>query len=281
MSTPNEEQRRRWDEEEGDHWVAEADHFDRMLGPYGDRVIAGLSPEPAEKVVDVGCGSGALALDVGARVGPQGHVLGLDLSGPMLSLARQRAGERGLGNVVFEKSDVQVHDFGAGGFDAVMSRFGVMFFDEPVVAFANLRSAMTPGGRLAFVCWQEPLQNDWLMVPAAVMLEFVPMPEMPAPGAPGPFGLADADRTRSILGDAGWTDVEVEPVEVEQWVGADAATAIGFISQTQISKLFLGETDDATKDKVWEKVETKLAEYATDDGIRLPGRSWLVTATSD
>lgn len=280
MSHPNEEQRKRWDEEEGHHWVAEAEHFDRMLEPYGDKVIAALSPEPGEKILDVGCGNGALSLDVAARVGPQGHVLGLDLSGPMLSLAKQRAGERGLSNVAFEKSDVQVHHFDPAARDGVMSRFGVMFFDDPAAAFANLRSAVRSGGRLAFMCWQEPLQNDWLMVPGATMLEFVPMPEMPAPGAPGPFGLADADRTRTILTEAGWTDVNLEPVEVQQWLGADPASAIEFLSHTEIAKTFLGETDDDTKAKVWKAIETKLAEYTTDDGVHLTGRTWLVTATS-
>src|SRR5687767_10260145 len=141
-----------------------------MLGPYGERVIAGLSPEPAENIIDVGCGNGALTLDVAARVGPQGRVLGLDLSGQMLSLAKTRAGERGLGNVTFEKSDVQVHDFAGDSFDGVMSRFGVMFFDDPVAAFGNLCSAVRSGGRLAFACWQDPLQNEWVMVPAATML---------------------------------------------------------------------------------------------------------------
>jgi SAM-dependent methyltransferase len=278
VSVPNEEQRRRWDEEEGQHWVAEAEHFDKMLGPYGDRVIGGLSPEPAEKIIDVGCGNGALSLDVAARVGPQGHVLGLDLSGPMLSLARSRAGERGLGNVNFKQSDVQVHDFGEPKYDGVMSRFGVMFFDEPVVAFTNLRGALRPGGRIAFVCWQDPLQNDWLMVPAGKMLEFVPMPDMPAPGTPGPFALADADRTRSILSDAGFAGVELEPVETQQWLGADTASAVNFLSRTEIAKSFLGEADDDTKAKVWAAVEAKLAEHTDDDGVHLTGRAWLVTA---
>lgn len=280
MTVPNEEQRRRWDEEEGDHWVAEAERFDKTLGPYGDRVIAGLSPEPGEKIVDIGCGNGALSLDVAARVGPQGHVLGLDLSGPMLSLARQRAAERGLGNVAFEKSDVQVHQFEPGVRDGAMSRFGVMFFDEPVKAFANVRSGVTAGGRLAFVCWQDPLQNDWLMVPAATMLELVPMPEMPAAGAPGPFGLSDADRTQSILRDAGWSDVGVESVEIQQWLGADPESTIKFLSRTELAKTFLAEADEDTTAKVWEAVGAKLAEYVGDDGVRLTGRAWLVTATN-
>ena len=276
--TVNEEQRRRWDEEEGHHWVAEAEHFDRMLGPYGEKVVAALSPEPGEKILDVGCGNGALSLDVAARVGPRGHVLGLDLSGPMLTLAKQRAGERGLGNVTFEKADVQVHEFESADFDGVMSRFGVMFFDDPVTAFANLRSAVRSGGRLAFMCWQSPLQNDWLMVPAATMLEFVPMPEMPPPGSPGPFGLADPDRTRSILGDAVWTGVELEPVEVQQHLGDDPASVTSFLSRTEIAKAFLGDADEETAAKAWRAVEARLAEHTTDDGVHLTGRTWLVTA---
>ena len=277
----NVEQRRRWDEEEGEHWAAEAERFDRMLAPYGEHVVAGLSPEPGESVVDVGCGNGALSLDVAARVGPKGSVLGLDLSGPMLSLARSRAAERGLGNVAFEQSDAQVHDFGDRQFDAVTSRFGVMFFDDPVAAFANLRSGTRSGGRVAFACWRSVLENDWLMVPAATLLEFVPMPEMPPPGGPGPFGLADPDQTRSRLTDAGWTDVELEPFEVRQWLGDNPASVVGFLSKTEIAKSMLGEADDATKEKAWSAVEAMLAGHTDDDGVHLTGRAWLVTAKSD
>ena len=276
----NEEQRRRWDDEEGHHWVQEAERFDRMLTPYGDRVVAGLSPEPGERILDVGCGNGALALDVAARVGPQGSVLGLDLSGPMLALARTRAGERGLGNVVFEKSDVQVHDFGEAGFDGVMSRFGVMFFEDPTAAFANLRGAVRLGGRLAFVCWQNILQNDWLMVPAGALLEFVPMPELPPAGAPGPFGLADPDRTRSILGDAGWADVELESLEIQQWLGPDPNAVVGFLRHTEMARVFLADADEETANSAWKAIEAKLAEHTNDEGVHLTGRAWLVTAAA-
>ncbi|MBW3537450.1 MAG: methyltransferase domain-containing protein [Actinobacteria bacterium] len=280
MTAVNEEQRRRWDEEEGHHWVEEAERFDRMLAPYGDRVIAGLAPEPGERIVDIGCGNGALSLDVAARVGPQGSVLGLDLSGPMLSLARSRAAERGLGNVTFEQADVQVHDFGDGGFDGVMSRFGVMFFEDPAAAFSNLRSAVRPGGRLAFVCWQSVLQNDWLMVPASALLEFVPMPEMPAPGAPGPFALEDPDRTRSILEDAGWNGVELDGFEIQQWLGADPKAVAEFLRHTEMAKLFLADADEETANSAWKAVEAKLVEHTNDEGVHLTGRAWLVTANT-
>lgn len=281
MGVPNEEQRKRWDEEEGHHWVEEAERFDRMLEPYGERVIAALSPEPGERILDIGCGNGALSLDVAARVGPQGSVVGLDLSGPMLSLARSRAGERGLGNVTFEQSDVQVHDFGDDrSFDAVMSRFGVMFFEDPVAAFANLRSAVRGGGRMAFACWQSVFENDWLTVPAAAILQFVPMPEPPAPGTPGPFGLADPDQTRSCLTDAGWQNVDLEGFEIRQWLGPDPAAVVEFLRKTEIAKSMLGEADEETAAKAWTAVESLLAEHTDHDGVHLTGRAWLVTATN-
>lgn len=278
MTAVNEEQRRRWDDEEGHHWVEHAERFDRMLEPYSGNVIAGLAPEPGERMVDVGCGNGALSLDVAARVGPQGSVLGLDLSGPMLTRARSRAGERGLGNVTFEQSDAQVHEFGDGGFDAVMSRFGVMFFEDPVAAFTNLRSAVRSGGRLTFVCWQNILQNDWLMVPAGALLEFVPMPELPAAGAPGPFALADASRTRSILEDAGWHDVELDGFEIQQWLGSDPKAVADFLRHTEMAKVFLEDADDETVDSAWKAVEAKLVDHTNDEGVHLTGRAWLVTA---
>ena len=280
MTSVNAEQRKRWDEEEGHHWVAEAERFDRMLAPYGDRVIAGLAPEPGEKILDVGCGNGALLLDIAARVGPQGGVVGLDLSGPMLGLAEKRAAERGIGNAWFTKGDAQVHDFGPWKFDGVTSRFGVMFFDDPVAAFANLRAAVKPGGRLAFACWQDVFQNEWVMVPAAAILQFVPMPEPPGPGAPGPFALSDPERTGSILADAGWSNVELEGFEIRQWLGADPATVVGFLRKTEIAKSMLGEVDEATAEKAWKAVETKLADHTDDDGVHLTGRAWLVTANN-
>ena len=278
MTVVNEEQRRRWDEEEGAHWVAEAERFDRTLQPYGERVLAALAPEPRERILDVGCGNGALSLDLAARVGPQGSVMGLDLSGPMLSLATQRAGERGLGNAAFVKGDAQVHDFGDRKFDGLVSRFGVMFFDDPVAAFVNLRGAMAGGARLAFTCWQEVLRNDWLMVPAMTLMQYVPMPEMPAPGAPGPFALADADRTRSLLEQAGWSSVNLEEVETRQWLGTDPPAVVDFLAHTEMAKTFLANEDEDTVAKAWKAVEAALGEHTAEDGVHLTGRAWLVTA---
>ena len=181
---PNAAQIENWDGAGGRHWVAEAERYDRMTGAFGERIIEAAAPRPGERVLDVGCGNGAVALAVSGLVAPGGSVMGLDVSGPMLAYARRRAAAAGIASVSFRKGDAQVYPLPPAGFDAVVSRFGVMFFDDPVAAFANLGRALRPGGRIAFTCWRDLLVNDWLMVPAGAALQYVPMPDLGQPGAP-------------------------------------------------------------------------------------------------
>src|SRR5262249_49827176 len=150
---PNAGQLEQW-AREGEQWVAEADRYDAMLQSFGAAVLAAASLSPGERVADVGCGNGAMTIDAARRVGPNGRALGIDISIPMLDLARRRAKEAGVGNVEFVEADAQVHPFGGGSLDAILSRFGVMFFDDPQAAFANFASALRPRGRIALVCWQ-------------------------------------------------------------------------------------------------------------------------------
>ena len=148
---PNADQREQW-AREGAQWVAEADRYDAMLESFGAAVLASASLSPGERVADVGCGNGAVTIDAARRVGPNGRALGIDISTPMLDLARRRAMEAGVGNVEFIEADAQVHPFGGGSLDAIVSRFGVMFFDDPEAAFANFASALRPRGRITFAC---------------------------------------------------------------------------------------------------------------------------------
>jgi SAM-dependent methyltransferase len=276
---PNAEQKQHWDQTEGQHWVADAERYDRMLGEYGDAVIRAVAPEPGERALDVGCGNGALTLDLAARVGPTGAVVGVDLSGPMLGLARSRSLERNLGNVTFEQSDAQVDDLGEGVYDIVTSRFGVMFFDDPVAAFTNFGRATKVGGRLGFVCWQSALSNEWAKLAITEMLRFVPMPQMPPPGTPGPLAMAEPEFTREVLEKAGWSDVELSTVEVAQWMGHDADDSVAFFQRGQLAKLFLADVDEATREKVWGAVAEALAPHQTENGVILGGKAWLVTAS--
>ncbi|MDQ3756482.1 MAG: methyltransferase domain-containing protein [Actinomycetota bacterium] len=275
---PNTEQVEYWDGRGGEHWAADADRYDEINRRYGERVVEALSPQPGERVLDVGCGNGALALAIGPRVTPEGSVLGLDLSGPMLAEARRRAERAGLANVEFEQGDAQVAALPAASFDAVVSRFGVMFFEDPVAAFANIGRALRPGGRLVFACWQEVLRNEWITVPSATALQFVPMPDLGASGGPGPFSFADPDRVRSVLSDAGYSDVAVEDAVEPMRLGASADEAVAFMQGTDMASTLFEGVDDETATKAWEAIRAALAAYETADGVVLHGAAWIVTA---
>src|SRR5262249_4292632 len=181
-----------------------------MTRSFGERIIEAAAPRPGEQVLDVGCGNGAVALAVSALVEPGGSVTGLDISGPMLACARQRAETAGIANVSFRKGDAQVYPLTRGSFDAVVSRLCLMVFADRVGAFATLRCAVGPGGRIAFLCWRDLVVNDWLMVPAGAALRYVPMPDLGQPGGPGPFSLADPERVHQVLQDAAFAQITLE-----------------------------------------------------------------------
>jgi SAM-dependent methyltransferase len=257
-------------------WVEEAERFDSMLAPFGHRLLAAAALEPGEQVLDVGCGNGAVSLEAASAVGSGGHVTGLDLSAPMLSLARRRAEERGV-DVDFVQGDAQTASFDRP-FDAVVSRFGVMFFDDPAAAFANLAMAVRHGGRICFVCWQEMFVNEWIAVPATAMVAHVGLPELPEPGAPGPFSLADADRTRSLLDSAGWSAVTVEEQKEGMRMGRDPEDVVAFMLSDEMGRrLVEGKDPEAVKAGTDATVEA-LRPYVVSDGVVLGGAYWLVTA---
>ena len=172
-----------------------------------------------ESVLDVGCGCGHTALALADQVGPRGSVTGIDISRPMLGRARERQQEQQLQNLIFLPADAQTHQFEPASVDLIFSRFGVMFFEDAAQAFGNLRTALRPGGRLCFLCWQELRKNDWVRVPLQAAAQHVPLPPRPEPGAPGPFSLADPARVRDILDAAGFRNVRCQPHETDMSVG--------------------------------------------------------------
>lgn len=193
-------------------WLELEDRLDEVAGPPGRWAMERLALQPGERVLDVGCGLGRTTRALADQVGPKGRVVGLDISDGMLKAARDHAARSGLANIEFVHGDAQVHDIGTDVFDAAYSRFGVMFFSDPVAAFANIRRSIRPGGRISFVCWQGGLENEWMLLPtAAAMAALGATPQIPGPGEPGPFSFADADRVRSILESAGFSSVEIVP----------------------------------------------------------------------
>jgi SAM-dependent methyltransferase len=278
--TPNAAQIGAWDGPAGERWVVQAERHDRMGRGFTEAVIGRLAPQPGEHILEIGCGNGALALGLGAVAGPGGSVTGLDISGPMLAEARRRARIQGAGNVVLEKGDAQVCQLPAAHFDAAVSRFGVMFFDDPAAAFANIGHAVKPGGRLVFCCWQELLRNDWIMIPAGAALQHVPVPDLGDPGDPGAFSMADQERLRRILSDASWTEIVVEEVIRPMRMGDSVDDTMEYLRDSEIADTLMKNVDRITAVRAWAAVADALEAHTTPEGgVVLNGVAWLVSAT--
>nr|WP_276617715.1 class I SAM-dependent methyltransferase [Streptomyces coryli] len=240
------------------------------------RLMAGAALKPGERVLDVGCGCGQTSLIAAAAVGESGRVTGVDLSGPMLATARARA--EGLGNIDFVQADVQQHDLGEGAYDIAISRFGVMFFDAPDIAFAQVHRALGPGGRLAFACWQGGAESEYYQVPRAAVAPFVGPDEPDDPDAPGPYSLAEPGKVRALLGGAGFTDVRLERVDEAAVSGADAADAAAFRLTSPSFAGLLKDLGPEDKAKAADAVRQALIPYETPDGVLLKAPAWVVTA---
>ena len=265
-----------WNGRPAEVWVREAERFDSLLAPFGRRLLTAAVLKSGERVLDVGCGNGAISLDAARAVGRHGRVTGLDLSAPMLEVARRRAEEEGI-DISFVQGDAQTSSFDEL-FDVVLSRFGVMFFEDPEAAFANLAKATLPGGRLCFVCWQEMFANEWIAVPSMAMVAHVGIPELPEPGAPGPFALADAQRTKGLLESAGWSEVIIEEQKDGMRMGSDPEDVVNFMLSDEMGRRLVEGNDPEAVQAGTEATLEVLRPYATPEGVVLGGAYWLVTA---
>jgi SAM-dependent methyltransferase len=251
-----------------------ADFHDRMLAPFLAPLIEALDPRPGERVLDVGCGNGALTLAVAERVGPDGEAVGVDVSPQMLAVARARAA--GAGNVSFRHDDAGTAAL--EGFDAWTSRFGVMFFDDQAAAFANLAAGLRPGGRAVFACWRDLLAQQWLMLPATAALEHVELPDFGDADEPGAFRLGDPDRLTGLLTGAGLVEVDLRPVDADVPIGAEVPAAMEFLVNSGFAERLLEGADEATVAKVWAAVEEVLEPLAGSGGVVLGGGVWIASA---
>jgi SAM-dependent methyltransferase len=277
-SEANEEQRAYWNRDEARHWVEQQRRYDEMLEPFGTALLDAAAIASTDHVLDVGCGNGATTR-AAARLASAGAALGVDLSQPMVERARETARDEGVPNVRFEVDDAQTRSF-EPEFDCAISRFGVMFFDDPVAAFANIRSSLAAAGRIAFEVWQEMLVNDWMLVPAQAALAHVPMPDLGAPGAPGPYALADADRVRTILTDAGFTRVSIDPFDSPMLIGGRGTLdeAVTFMRNTGMGHGLLDDKAEDVQERVIAAVRDALEPHLTDEGVLLDGAAWIVAA---
>ncbi len=276
MNQVNADQIEFWNVVQGDKWVRLMDRIDAMLGSFGAEAMRALDPRPGEQALEIGCGFGSDTLKLAEAVGPDGRVVGVDISRPMIAQARARAPA----NAEIVEADAQVHDLGSGAFDALFSRFGVMFFEHPEPAFANMRRAMKPGGRMAFAAWRSRHENPWIMELAMVAREFIELPPRPGPEEPGQFSFEDEARVRRILEGAGWSDLKIEPYSPEIEIGSSVADAIDFLSQMGPTAQPLAEADEATREKVLAAGREAYARFAPspERPPKLGFGAWIVTA---
>ncbi len=267
-----------WNGIGGAHWVDEQARTDIVLAPVSRAVIGHAGIRAGDAVLDVGCGCGSAALELAGLVGASGRVVGLDVSGPMLARARERAA--GLANVEFIQADAATRDFAAPFADVLFSRFGVMFFGDPTAAFANLKRALKPGGRLVFACWRTFDENPWMQVPLYAAYAHVPRLPRPGPEDPGPFAFADPARVTRILTGAGFAAPRFTSVDVALDIAAGRgldeavaqATAIGAASRA------LQDQPAAARTAATAAIREALAAYLKGDSVTLAGAIWLVDA---
>ena len=267
-----------WNGPAGQRWAQAQESMDRTLLSISGALLSFVAAKPGEAVLDIGCGSGATTLEYAKAVGPSGRALGLDISVPMLDVARSRAKKAG-SSAAFAEADAAAFEF-APEYDVIASRFGVMFFSDPLGAFANLRKALKPGGRLAFVCWRAFPENAWAFEPFAAARDLLPEQPPADPHAPGPFAFADADRVKTILQKAGFRNAQARKLDTVMHMAANAADAAQFSLRIGPLSRAAGEADAATRTKIAERVTAALKKYETPDGVSPPAACWLVSATA-
>jgi SAM-dependent methyltransferase len=272
---PNADQIEFWNGDAGTTWAKNQAALDAMMEPINNIAIKESGISASDQVLDIGCGCGASSLalaNLGARV------TGIDISEPMLEIARSRA-EATDGSVEFVLADALTHAFEAD-YSHLFSRFGVMFFSDPVLGFSNLISAMEESGRLCFICWRPAIENAWISIPMAAALAHMPPLPQTDPRAPGPFAFSDKDYVAGILDAAGYREVEIDPVDQALTIGesSDSDQAIDFYEHVGPLARVFSELDEQTRVKALDAVREAIQPYLADTGLTLGSACWLVQA---
>ena len=268
-----------WNSSAGKTWARFQQQLDRQIEPLGLEAMRLLAPSNGERILDVGCGCGQTSMQLAERVGAAGRVVGVDVSSPMLEVALHRSAGYAASRLEFRQADAEVADLGSAVFDAVYSRFGVMFFGDPQAAFLNVRRSLKRGGRFGFVCWRPLQDNEWMLIPLQAALPFLPPMTPPEPTAPGPFAFADADRVRAILVDAGFRGISIQAY--------DASVGAGDLDETLELTLRVGPLGAALREHPDRKaslsgaVRQALAMHMTARGVQMKAAVWIVLAHTE
>ena len=272
------EQTALWNGPAGQAWVVNQELLDRVLKPFEDLLVDAVSAASRGRmldVLDVGCGTGSTALAVARLLGAQGHCTGVDISTPMIAAARSRA-QRQQTPARFICADAQVHAFEPARFDMIVSRFGVMFFDDPVRAFTNLRESARGGAALRFVAWRSAADNPFMTTAERAAAPLLPNLPPRRPDAPGQFAFANGDRVRHILAESGWTQIDIRPIDVE--CSLPETELVRYVTRLGPVGLTLENADDQTRARVAETIRPAFDRFVRGDDVRFSAACWMVGA---
>jgi ubiquinone/menaquinone biosynthesis C-methylase UbiE len=269
------EQTKLWNGPAGRRWVDAQPLLDQILKPFEDVLVAALSSESGSSVLDVGCGTGSTTLALTRLSGPVGRCTGIDISEPMIAAARARA-ERERTPASFICADAQTYAFEPESVDAIVSRFGVMFFDDPARAFANLRRAARRGAELRFVAWRSAAENLFMTTAERIAAPLLPNLQPRRPGAPGQFAFADDRRVRAILEESGWTEIDIRPLDLT--CALPEKKLISYVTRLGPVGLILQEADERTRAQVVEAVRPAFDPYVQGTEVRFTAASWMAGA---
>ena len=267
----NPEQAALWNDSAGRGWAELSDRLDRLLAPFVPLALDAIGPAAGKRILDVGCGAGALTL-AAAQLG--GRCLGVDISGPLIAAARARAERSGVA-AEFVEADAQTHGFEPAAFDSVVSRFGVMFFADPVAAFRNLHDAARPGAALACLAWRGPAENEFMTAAERAAAAILPLPRRDQNG-PGQFGFADPERVGAILSEGGWRDASIRPVDVTCAM-PESDLALYARRMGPVAQL-LPTLDEALRSEVERRVDAAFRPFVRDGEASFMAACWMVTA---
>jgi SAM-dependent methyltransferase len=271
----DDEQSTLWNGPAGRAWVDAQESLDQMLQPFEDLLVEAVAAGSGGRVLDVGCGTGSTTLAVARRLGAKGRCTGIDISEPTIAAARVRA-ERERAPASFIRANAQTHAFEPASFDMIISRFGVMFFDDPVRAFANLRRAASADAELRFVAWRSAAENPFMTTAERAAAPLLPNLPARRPDAPGQFAFADRHRVYTILEESGWTEIEIRPIDVACTLPEEQL--VRYLTRLGPVGLILHEADDRTRTQVIETVRAAFGPYVHGTEVRFTAACWMVGA---
>lgn len=283
MASTNQKQSMDWNGKSGQSWLAHQERFDRMLSAHGAALLLAAAAQPGEAILDIGCGCGATSMSLAPLVGNAGSVVGVDLSRMLLDRATTRAREAGV-RMDFVRADAGRHPFASQSFDLLVSRLGVMFFDDPVSAFGQLRHALRPTGRLVFLSWRSAAENEGAFLPMRAALRSMSSPVPLSPDAPGPFSFGKQDRVARLLREAGFDHIEITPFNAPLQFGQGDTAGSALDDAVEMAfhlgplRRLLTDQTESVRTAVCHDVRDVFSSRVTAEGVMLASAAWIVTA---